>query len=128
VRICDTRGSNASGLVAPYTQCNTDTDPGSPSDPIGANASITVQSSGLGYVPSGASAVVLNLTAVSTTTGTYLTVYPEGTAPTTSDLNPPGGGPVANLVEATLTGTGGFRVYNAGGDTNIVVDVAGWYS
>jgi hypothetical protein len=44
---------------------------------------------GLAGVPSGAKAVVVNMTAVTPTLGTFLTVYPGGTRPLVSDLNPP---------------------------------------
>ena len=128
VRICDTRGSNPSELVAPYTQCNTDSASGSPSNPITANDTLEVQGAGLGNVPTGATAVVLNLTAVRPSASGYLTVYPQSPRPTTSDLNPPAGGVLANMVVATLTGSGTFDIYNAFGDTNVVVDVAGWYT
>jgi hypothetical protein len=57
-RICDSRGSNPSGLVSPYTQCNTDVASGSPANPIGSAASRTIQATGLGYVPTGATAAV----------------------------------------------------------------------
>ncbi len=128
VRICDTRGSNPSGLVAPYTQCNTHLGPGSPSKPIGPRASVAIQASGLAAVPSGATTAVVNLTAVAPSASGYLTVYPGGTRPTTSDLDPPAGAVLADMVAATLSSSGAFDVFNAAGDTNIVVDVAGWYS
>jgi hypothetical protein len=128
VRICDTRGSNPSELVSPYTQCNADTSPGSPANPIGSAASRTGQATGLAYVPTGATAAVLNVTAVAPSAPTYLTLYPKGSPPTTSDLNPPAGGVLANLVVVTLTGTGTFKVYNAAGNTNVLIDVAGWYT
>jgi hypothetical protein len=129
VRICDTRGSNGSNLVAPYTQCNTDIAPGSPDNPLVAGSSRTIQSIGLGDVPAGTTAVALNVTDVDPAQGGYLTVYPSGTPPTTSDLNPPPGTVAANLVVATLTGTGTFQVANRSlGTTDLVVDVAGWYS
>ena len=128
VRICDTRGSDPSELTAPYSQCNTDTASGSPNNPLGASTSISVQAMGLGDIPSGAAAVVLNMTAIAPTASTYLAVYPGGTIPTTSDINPPIGSTVPNLVVATLTGGGAFSVFNAGGQTNVVIDVAGWYS
>ena len=53
-----------------------DTRPGSP---IPAKGTITVDVTGLGGVPAtGASAVVLNVTAVKPSSSTYLTVYPSG--------------------------------------------------
>lgn len=128
VRICNTRGGNPSGLAAPYTQCNTNTARGSPNEPIGPAASLSVQATGLGYIPTGATAAVLNVTAVLPTVSGYLTLYPQGTPPTTSDLNPPANGVLANLAVTTLTGSGTFDVYNAAGDTNVIIDLAGWYS
>jgi hypothetical protein len=128
VRICDTRGGDPSGLQTPYTQCNADTASGGQGNPVGAATSRALNSTGLGYVPSGATAAVVNLTAVAPSSATYLTVYPEGTPPTTSDLNPPVGGVLANLVVATLSGSGTFSIYNAAGSTNVLVDVAGWYT
>jgi hypothetical protein len=129
VRICDTRGSNASNLAAPYTQCNTNIANGSPDNPLVAGSSRVVQSSGMGAVPSGATAVVLNVTDIDPGQPGYLTVYPSGTPPTTSDLNPPVGTVAANLVVATLTGSGSFEVADRStGNTDVAVDVAGWYS
>ena len=128
MRICDTRGGNPSRLVGAYTQCDSNTAPGSPGNPIAPATNRTVQTSGLGYVPSGATAAVLNLTAVAPSTSSYLTVFPSGTRPTTSDLNLFAVGVLANLVVATLTNSGSFNVYNAAGDTNVVIDIAGWYT
>jgi hypothetical protein len=128
VRICDTRGSNASDLSNPYTQCNPEISAGSPDDPVGPGASDTIQAVGLGFIPSGANAVVTNLTAVSSSAFTYLAMYPQGAPPATSDLNPSGGGAMANLVVVTLTSAGSFDLFNAAGRTNVALDVEGWYS
>ena len=65
-------------------------------------------------MPTGAVATVLNLADVDPTAGSNLTVYPSGTPPTTSDLNPPTGGVASNLVVATLSGSGSFEVANRG--------------
>ncbi len=129
VRICDTRGSNPSGLVAPYTQCNTNTAHPSPDHPLVAGTSDLIQATGLADVPTGATAAVLNLADVNPSAGSNLTVYPSGTPPTTSDVNPPTGGVASNLAVATLTTSGSFEVANRGsGHTDIVIDVAGWYT
>ena len=129
VRICDTRGSNPSHLVTPYTQCNTNVAHGGPGHPLVAGAARTLQASGLGDVPSGASAAVLNVTDVAPTAPSYLTVYPQGSPPTTSDVNPAVGGVEANLAVATLTTPGTFAVIDRGsGTADLVVDVAGWYT
>ena len=126
-RICDTRGSDPSDLVAPYTQCNADTTEGSPDNPL-APGSHTMETVGLGGVPTGASAAVLNVTAVAPSAPCYLVVYPSGTRPDTSDLDPPVGGVSANLVVASLSASGSFLVANEStGDTNLVVALEGWY-
>jgi hypothetical protein len=120
VRICDTRPNNPSSLSGAYAQCNSHT--------IGANSSLNVQVTGLAGVPSDATAVVVNLTGVSPSAPTYLTVYPNLPRPFASDLNPAVGGVAANLVVATLNSSGQINIYNSAGSINVVVDVLGWYS
>jgi hypothetical protein len=125
VRICDTRSGNPSNLSGPDAQCNGTNGAGDPLGPVTTHA-ITV--TGLAGVPTDAKAVVLNVTAVSPTAATYLTVFPTGTPPTVSDLNPTPGDVEANLVVATVSPTGTVDLYNNAGTANVVVDVAGWYS
>ena len=74
-------------------------------------------------------AVVMNVTGVSPTADTYLTLWPDGLArPTVSNLNPATGQIVAN---ASITGIGGvitgFRVFNNAGYTDVVLDVVGTF-
>jgi hypothetical protein len=90
--------------------------------------SLTVQIANRGNVPlNGASAVVLNVTATDTTSAGYLTVYPSDvTQPTASNLNWAAGQTVPNLVEVKLGQDGAIKVYNAAGNTNVVIDVEGW--
>jgi hypothetical protein len=120
VRICDTRASNPSQLSGAYSQCL-----GKPIDPSG---NLTLQVAGLAGVPAGAKAVVVNLTAVSPTMPTYLTVYPGPNRTSASDLNPSAGEVRANLSVATINPNGTITVYNNSGSVNVVVDVLGWYS
>lgn len=129
VRICDTRGSNPSGLAVPYTQCNTNIIVPGPDNPLIPNSSRPIQATGLGDVPTGADAAVLNVTDIAPTAPGNLIVYPSGIPPTTSDLNPPVGGVAGNLVVATLNPSGSFNVDNrSAGHSNLVVDLEGWYS
>ena len=83
---------------------------------------------GLAGVPTDAVAVVLNVTAVRPSTRTFLTVFPSGTPPVVSDLNPPAGGTEPNLVVATVSAGGTVSIYNDAGTVDVAVDVAGWYS
>ena len=107
----------------------TDTRPGSgypnAGHSLGAGAILNVQVAGVSGVPaSGATAVVLNVTATNATQAGYLTVWPAGAArPATSNLNFVAGQTVADLVEVGL-GTGGeVSIYNRAGSVNVVVDV-----
>ena len=89
-----------------------------------------MQVTGVGGVPSsGVGAVVLNVTATAPSAGSYLTVYPTGSAlPTASNLNFGPGQTVPNLVVAKVGAGGKVNVYNAVGSTDVIFDVAGWYS
>ena len=55
--------------------------------PIGERSSLRLQVAGIAGVPADATAVVLNVTAVTPTKAGYLTIYPSGTRPTVSNLN-----------------------------------------
>ena len=96
---------------------------------LGANATMDVPVTGLGGVPVGATAAVINVTATNTTAGSYLTVYPKGVArPLASNLNWTAGQTVPNLVEIALGAGGMLTVYNAFGNADIVFDVNGYVS
>ena len=91
----------------------------------GKTATITTPASVLG---SATGALAINLTAVSPTVSTWLTVWPAGsTRPSVSTLNPVAKQTVPNAAIALL-GTGdAFNVFNAAGSTNFLVDVVGRY-
>jgi len=90
--------------------------------------STPIKVAGAGGVPStGATAVVLNVTVTNPTTPGYLTIYPGGTLPLASDLNFVPGQTVPNLVVATLNADGSLAAYIPWGQTDLVVDVFGYY-
>jgi hypothetical protein len=121
VRICDTRAGNPSVLSGGSAQCN--------GLSLGTGGTRTVQVSGLAGVPSGATAVAINLTGVSPSAPTFLTVYPNTRPnPLVSDLNEVSGDVRANMVVATLSSSGTITIYNSTGSMDVVVDVLGWYS
>jgi beta-glucanase (GH16 family) len=101
---------------------------GVPVVPLGAGASLNVQITGQGAVPTtGVSAVVLNVTATNTTAASYLTVWPAGVSrPTASNLNWTAGETVPNLVEVALEQNGQVSAYNASGSVDVIFDVAGY--
>src|ERR1035437_9926056 len=102
------------------------------SSPIGPNGNLNVPITG---IPSGASAAVLNVTEASNTAGGFLTVSPTTPAPLASDVNfVPRVSPVdpkvivANGDIAALASNGSLNVYNHDGNTNVVLDVAGYFT
>ena len=122
------RGTRYTGAPSPARILDTRGGNGQPSVPLGSGESRLVEVAGFGGVPDTASAVVMNVTAVSPTRSGYLAVYPAGEArPTASSVNFAAHATVPNLVTMPL-GTGGdIRVYNYTGVTHLVVDVIGWY-
>jgi hypothetical protein len=120
VRICDTRSGNPSHLSGSVAQCNGKT--------IGAGKTLTINATALAGVPSDAKAVVVNLTGVSPSLLTNLTVFPGPTVPFTSDLNLAAHEVKGNLTVATVSSTGTISIRNNSGTVDVVVDVLGWYS
>jgi hypothetical protein len=92
----------------------------------GTEIDLTV--AGVGGVAAGAQAVILNVTATSTTADTYITVYPEGVArPEASSLNVMTGDTIANLVVAKVGAGGKVRLFNSSGRVHLIADVAGYF-
>jgi hypothetical protein len=80
---------------------------------------------GQGGVPSGATAVVLNVTVTGLAAAGYLTVWPTGgPAPLASNLNFSAGQTVPNLVEVGLGG-GQVSIY-ASTTLHVIADIEGW--
>ncbi len=115
-RICDTRSNGNTSPCAGHT--------------LSAGGTLKVQMSGNGGVPSGAAAVVANVTATGATAPSFLTVYPADAAsrPLASDLNFVSGESVPNLCIAKVSSAGALDIFNASGSVNALVDVAGWYT
>ena len=126
-RMCDTRPSNTSEctnspLIAPRPE------------PIDVAGVVAVPAWNVHTPPL---AVVANLTAIAGTASTFFTLYPsdDNPKPTASDLNPSAGEVIANLAITSLSQTsqsgvyaqGYVSLYNAAGDINAILDVAGWF-
>ncbi|MFI9388577.1 hypothetical protein [Kutzneria sp. NPDC052558] len=78
-------------------------------------------------VPVGATAVVLNVTAVAPTAGGFLTVYPHGTSrPSTSNVDFSPNQTTANLVMVPAA-NGSVDIFSAHSSTDVVVDFEGYY-
>ena len=117
-RICDTRtGGTKVGCAAA-------------SGPLGPGSTLTVTAEGNGGVPaSGVTTVVVNITVANTTAQSHLTVYPANQPePTASNLNWVAGQTVPNLVQVGLSPSGTFDLSNLNGDTDVIVDVEGYFA
>lgn len=90
----------------------------------------TVQIAGAGPLPaSGVEAVAVNLTVVGSTAPTYVTLYPsDGTLPNASNVNLVPGQLKVNAAFVRLGEDGAIRVYNAAGNTPVVIDIEGFFS
>jgi len=88
-----------------------------------------VEVAGRGGVPAtGATAVVLNVTATGTTGPGYVAVWPDGPRPLVSTLNvATAGQTIANLATVPLGADGAVRLFTQTG-THLVADVAGWFT
>jgi hypothetical protein len=112
-RVADTR--NASGAF------------GGPSMAAGAARNIPIQASGCG-IPATAQAYSLNATVVPKRPLGFLTLWPAGqTMPVASTLNSPAGGLAANAA-IVPAGTGGAVSAFATDDTELVLDVNGYFA
>ncbi|MEV4612249.1 PKD domain-containing protein [Kitasatospora sp. NPDC049258] len=80
-------------------------------------------------VDTGATAVVLNLTATGATSDTFLTAFPNGvsTVPTASNLNVEAGHDVSNVVTVPVSADGHIKLYNHEGSVDVIADVLGYY-
>jgi hypothetical protein len=96
--------------------------------PIGPAGTVKLGVAGIAGVPSNVTAVVLNVTAVSPTAGSYLTVYPDGQGlPGVSNLNYTSGETIANAVIVPVV-NGSIDFFNHVGSVNVLADLAGYYT
>jgi hypothetical protein len=121
VRIADTR----SGATDPSTYAGDTVCPG-------GSLTIDIPSAD---VPSGAGAIVAQLTAVNPTAAGFLTVYPAGTSnPGTANVNFTAGQVVGNLVTVGLgtdaaNGDEAVTIYNgSASDADFTLDLYGYYA
>ncbi|MBW4703847.1 MULTISPECIES: choice-of-anchor D domain-containing protein [unclassified Micromonospora] len=100
---------------------------GAPKAKIGPGKKVDLQVTGRGGVPSsGVGSVVLNVTVVGPTAGSFLTLYPAGQSrPTASSINFAKSWLGSNSVTVKVGSGGKVSVYNHAGSTDVVVDVAG---
>jgi len=133
-----TVSSGERAIYVPITPCRLvdtrhATNVGVAPGPVNTGDTYTIQVRGnTDPCPSGidqtASALNLNVTAVTPTLSTFLTFWGDGPQPGTANLNPsPGQPPTPNAVSVPLGGSGEFRFFNLRGDVHVVIDVMGFY-
>ena len=136
-----TSGDSGFSSLDPRRILDTRSGVGAAAAPVAASSPIDLQVTGAlptadgdtVTVPADATAVVLNVTATSASTGTDVRVYPTPSDPAAprplvSNLNLRAGETTPNLVTVAV-GTGGkVRLANAAGQVQLLADIAGYYS
>jgi uncharacterized protein (DUF1501 family) len=124
---CFTNAGAQLSPVAPSRLLDTRLGTGAPQARIAAGGEISLRVTGNG-VPSNATAVALNVSAVRPSAQTFLTIYPDGeTRPTASSLNPDPGAVSANLVIAKVGDGGRIRIFNDSGDVDLLADLTAYF-
>ena len=131
-------GGGAVSSLTPITPCRladtrAEATVGVRATPIGPGESVTFTvwgSNGQCTIPSTATGVSANVTAVGSTAGGYLTLFPsDAPRPLASNLNfVAGSPPIPNAVTVRLSADGKLNVYNFAGSVDVIIDLAGYYS
>jgi hypothetical protein len=127
----DVAGPSGAGYtaVSPSRILDSRDGTGGPATPWTTGETRVVPVAGHGGVPSGATAVVVNLTATDTTNWGYVTAWPDGGGrPGTSNLNFGPGQTIANLATVPLGPDGAIDLFNFQGRADLVADVVGYYA
>lgn len=127
--------SDASGLIAirPCRVVDTRIDLGPRSGPLDPatpqRVPITGNQGQCRGIPTNATAVSLNVTAVNPTAPSFLTVWPAGQSrPNASNLNyAAGSGATPNAVIVALGSGGAIDVFNEFGNVDLIIDVNGYF-
>ncbi|MFJ9592520.1 hypothetical protein ACIRS3_07130 [Streptomyces virginiae] len=133
------RGSNSLAVVTPGSDftpykptrlLDTRNGTGGPKAKIPAYGTTRVRISGNGDIPTGVTAVVLNVTVTNTNSAGHVTVWPEGSErPNTSNVNFAKGQTVPNLVIVPVDRNGYVDLYNGGWESvDLIADVTGYFT
>ncbi len=120
-------GSGYTSILNPARALDTRDGTGAPVGKVNPGAPVTLQVTGLNTVPAGATAVAINVTATEATAPGYVTVYPCGALPGTSNLNYLATASVANFVVAALSPAGQvcLATYQP---VHLIADVSGYFT
>jgi YVTN family beta-propeller protein len=133
-----TISSGSKAVYVPIAPCRlADTRPapdtvGTKNTPIGPNQTHTFTVRGTNgncTIPTGATAIVANVTAVGPTAQSFMTIWPaDKPQPNASSLNYSAGqAPFPNAVTVTLSADGKIKAANKNGNVNLIIDIAGYY-
>ncbi|MGW3102998.1 PKD domain-containing protein [Streptomyces sp. NPDC001100] len=100
---------------------------GAPAKRLAANSTLAVKVAGVGGVPVGAGAVLVNLTGTGPTASTHLTAYGDGSLPNVSDLNLTTGETRPVLAVVPLDSNGYIHIHNANGSVSVIADLEGYF-
>ena len=113
--------------LAPYRAL--DTRSAGSGGPLRAGATRSLKVAGIGQVPAGAVAVVVNVTLTAPTKATAVTLYPKGgQKPPVSSMIVGKADTVAHLVEVAVGRNGSISIHNASGSVQVVLDVEGYFA
>ncbi|MCA2217340.1 trypsin-like serine protease [Jidongwangia harbinensis] len=96
-----------------------------------AGSTTSFRVAGVGGVPAtGVTAVLVDVTAITTTAGLFLTVFPEGTTrpAALSTVNATASQIISNAAVVNVPASGRLSVYTSGGGVHMTVDVQGYYT
>jgi subtilase family serine protease len=136
-----TAGSSTYTAVGPVRVLNTTNGTGAPETPVKQGTPLSLQVAGTTVdgvtIPSGISAIAMNVTVTNPSKAGFLTVYPNETStgspnsvPGTSNLNFAANLTIPNMtiVQVGADGKVDFALGgNTGGTTNVVADVSGYF-
>ena len=103
---------------------------GGPAGKLGTGETKTVQISGVEGIPTtGVKAVIVNITAARSSAASFITAWPsDKTRPAnSSNVNAEPGQDVPNLAFLELSADGKLSVFNSAGQTDIIIDVMGYF-
>ncbi|WP_282206038.1 hypothetical protein [Kitasatospora fiedleri] len=114
--------------TAPQRLLDTRYGTGARAGQVGPDGIVSFQVGGVGGVPYGATAVVLNVTVTAPTDASHLIAYPHGTdRPGVSNLNYTPGLTVSNLVVVPVV-DGRVTLYNHSGNVQVIADLNGYFT
>jgi hypothetical protein len=100
---------------------------GAPAGKVGNGVTRVLDVTGVAGVPStGVAAVYVNVTETANTAGGYVTVWPDGAAPATSNLSYANNQTKANAMVVKVGADGNIRLRNTASSAHLVADVLGY--